>query len=66
MKEKKATWGGARAGSGRKDSEVTGEEKRIQKPLTVLPSVFSAFQKKHGRKWSSEVEKFMQQDCKNI
>lgn len=58
MKEKKLTHGGARPGAGNKPVA----EKRKQYPLTVLPSIMTAFRKKYGRKASRKIEEMIKND----
>lgn len=58
------THGGAGRGQGRKKAEELGTEKRVQTPLSVLPSVISAFKKRYGKGWNRRVEEFMQEDLK--
>lgn len=54
--------GGAREGAGRHSAEELGIEKRSQVPLSILPSVITAFKKKYGRGWSRRVEDLMLSD----
>ncbi|GAA0561414.1 hypothetical protein [Chitinophaga japonensis] len=54
--------GGAGRGQGNKPGVKRVAERRIQQPLTILPSVLEPFKAKYGRGWSRRVEELIRQD----
>lgn len=58
IENKKENRGGARPGAGNPHKKRVAE-KRIQTPLTILPSVLNPFKKMHGRKWGRRVEEMI-------
>lgn len=59
--EKKENRGGRRPGAGNPGKKRV-EERRVQYPVSVLPSILKKFRAKHGRKWSRILEGFMKEN----
>lgn len=60
--DKKENRGGSRPGAGNKAGSKRVDERRVQQPLSILPSIFEPFRAIYGRKWNRRVEELIKQD----